>query len=128
MPDAQLGPVSGLQKLASTGLNGYNLQNASPVSVISCNIPNDGNLHRFMIFAALHVTSAETGGQITVTYTLPDGTVPSHTLFAAGLGVGDNVPALPYMITVKPGTVISIQQVTALTVGAAIMWAEIWGS
>jgi len=128
MPDAQLGPLSGLQKLASTGLNGYTLQNASSVPIISCIVPNDGNLHRFIVFAALHVTSAETGGQITVTYTLPDGTVPSHTLFAAGLGLGDAVPALPYMITVKPGTIISIQQLTALTVGASLMWVEIWGS
>jgi hypothetical protein len=29
---------------------------------------------------------------------------------------------------VKPGSTVTIAQTSAMTVGAAVMWAEIWGS
>jgi hypothetical protein len=121
------GGAAPLQPQASTGLAGFTLQNATP-GILSWTAPNDGQLHRFTIFGSIHVTSAETGGQITVNYTLPDGSTPSHTLFAAGLGVGDSTPALNLSIPIKPGTTVQINQNTVLSAGAAIMWAEIWGS
>jgi hypothetical protein len=116
-----------LVQQASTGTTGYTLVNGTG-TIISWTAPSDAGLHRFAIFAAMHVTSTETGGQITVSYTLPDATSTAHTLFAAGAGSGDQLPALPFLATVEAGTTVSVKQATALTGGAATMWAEIWGA
>jgi Pectate lyase superfamily protein len=111
----------------STGTTGYTLVNGTG-TIITWTPPSDGGLHRFTIFAGMHVTSTETGGQITANYTLPDGTATDHTVFAAGLGSGDDTVAQNFSLTVKAGTAVSVEQATALSGGAAIMWAEIWGA
>lgn len=112
---------------AATAVGGYALVNGTG-NIITWTTPNDGLLHRFAIFAALHVASTETGGQITVSYTLPDATATTHTLFGAGNATGDQAPALPFLLTVQANTAVTVKQATALTGGTAVMWAEIWGS
>ncbi len=117
----------GLVQQATTGTTGYTLVNGTG-TIISWTTPNDGALHRFMIFGGEHITVNETGGQITVGYTLPDGTSVTHTLFAAGATLGDLPPAFNAAITVQANTAVTVRQNSALTGGAAILWAEIWGS
>jgi hypothetical protein len=118
---------TGLSLVAATAAAGYSLVNGTG-NIITWTAPNDGLLHRFGIFAALHVTVNETGGQITVAYTLPDGTATTHTLFAAGATAGDQPPAIPLMITAQANTAVTVKQATALTGGTSVMWAEIWAS
>jgi hypothetical protein len=115
-----------LAVVASTGINGFTLQNATP-TILTWNTPNDGNLHRCLIVASLDVTSAETGGQITVTYTLPNGGSTPHNLFSAGTGAGIALPVNIFNMCVGPNTSIVIAQASALSAGAAIMWADILG-
>ena len=117
-----------LASQATTGTTGYTLVNGTG-NIITWTTPNDGALHRFLIVAGMHVTSTETGGQITASYTLPDGTAATHTMFAAGLTTGDQLlSGVQFMLTVEANTAVTVKQATALTGGAAIMWAEIWGS
>ena len=112
---------------AGTGTAGYNLVNGTG-TIATWTTPNDGALHRFAIFGSLHVTSTETGGQVTVAYTLPDGTSTSHTLFGAGTTAGDILPSLVFLTPVQANTTVAVKQNSALTGGTAVTWAEIWGS
>ena len=129
MPDAQLGSVSGLQKVGSTGLPGFTLINGS-INIFSWTPPNDGNMHRVAIFSSLTVTSAETGGKIAVNFNDPSNTAQSRQLYGPGLGIGYNNPSSgsPLLVPVYPGVPVVLVQATALTVGAAQLWAEMWGS
>lgn len=131
LPGANWTYLRALRLVASTGLNGANLQNGTP-TLLQWTAPNDGQLHRFMVVGQLHVTSAETGGQVSVQYFAPFPGATAHTsqLFAAGLGTDTGGQLLGFVpaITVAPGSVVSILQVSALTAGAAVLWAEIWAS
>jgi hypothetical protein len=118
--------VADLALQATTGPNGYTLINGTG-TVLSWTAPNDGNLHRFTVFAAMLVSTVETGGFIQMNYILPSGNAGHHTLFNQNLAVADYVPAV-FVITVQPGSIVSITQTTALSAGASQMWAEIWGS
>ena len=118
----------GLVQQATTGTTGYTLVNGTG-NIITWTTPNDGALHRIAVFAAIHVSSGETGGVIALTYTLPDGTASAtHTLLGGAQSAGDAGPALTGLLLVKANTTVTVKQSTALTGGAAIMWAEIWGS
>lgn len=94
---------------------------------LSWTAPNDGQQHRFTVVAGLHVTSIETGGQIKINFTLPDGTAGSGTPFAGGGAAGAFV-ANEIAVPVQAGSAVTVTQSTALTAGAAVLFAEIWGS
>lgn len=85
-------------------------------------------MHRFTIFSNLDITVTETGGAVTYFYTPPVGAQQSHTLFAAGQGVSIPLPTNLQPLTVAPGTTVTVQQTSALSAGAATLYAEIWGS
>lgn len=121
------GAANALQSQVATPVAGFALQNGTP-TILTWTAPNDGKLHRFEIFGTVSVTVAETGGAILVSYTLPDGTNTAHTVFPGGATVGDIPPAFAGQVIVKPGSVVTLFQNTALTLGAAVAWAEIWGS
>lgn len=117
-----------LRLVATTGLNGFALQNATP-TILSWTPPNDGNMHRFLILPYYAVTVATTGGKITVTWTGPDNISRTNTLYNGTYGTTGAQPTVNSWIqeTVGyPGTAVTIAQNTALTVGAAVLWAEIW--
>jgi hypothetical protein len=118
--------ATALTLLASTGAAGYTLVNGTG-TVISYTFPNDGLLHRFTIFAILAVSSAETGGTMRYLYTSPDGTSNSFVLVNGGAGGGITNPNFA-QVPAKANTTVSITQGTALTGGAAVLYAEIWGS
>jgi hypothetical protein len=121
--------TSGLMtNVAATSAAGYTLVNGTG-TILSWTAPNDGALHRVMVVGTLHVTSAETGGTINVNFTAPDGTSGANqALFSASHGGGVFGPDKPGTLIVQAGTVVSVQQGSALTVGAAVLWAEIWAS
>ena len=116
----------GLQLLESTGINGFNLQDATP-TILSWTSPNDGNLHRVTVFMSLYVSSAETGGQINIQYVVPSGQTNAASVTGGGSGAGAHT-FTNYEIIIGPNTTVSLVQASALTAGAAVLWAEMWGS
>ena len=117
----------GLVRQAATPVAGYALINGTG-NVITWTAPNDGAEHRFAALAAISVATNETGGAIIITGTNPDGTAFSHSLSAGGSSVGDVQAANSFLRVIEAGSTVTVQQSTALTLGAATLWAEIWGS
>ncbi len=121
-------PNAGL--LASTyqanGLAGFPLQNGTP-TILTWTAPADGQYHRVWLIGGIHVTSAETGGQVTLTIPHPDGSSAAPVVFGAGQGTGSAGGAFNGSI-VGPGQTVTLAQSSALTAGAAVVWAELWGS
>jgi hypothetical protein len=124
-------PQAALELLAATPEAGFALQDATPV-ILTWTAPNDGNLHRVTVFGLIHVASTETGGLVSLTYTGPFAGAALHTstLWAAALAsdTAGQATASPASLIVGPGTTVAIVQGTALTGGAATVYAEIWGS
>lgn len=112
---------------AATGLAGFALQNATP-NLIVWTAPNDGQLHRCEVVLNKHVTVAETGGAVNcVASSSPDGAgILSTVSFAGGQGVGVFQAAPVFFI--PAGGSVTVRQSSALTAGASVVWAEIWGS
>jgi hypothetical protein len=121
-----LSAVGTLAKQAATPAAGFALQNATP-TVISWTAPNDGNIHRVLVFAAMSVTSPLTGGEIDATLTVPDGTTSQPQLFPGNQSGGaKNMSFCVYIV--KAGSTFSLVQSSAASAGAGVIWAEIWGS
>lgn len=121
-----LTPVSPqLQLVATIGLTPFAKQNGTPI-LLSYTFPNDGQMHRFMVIASEHVTVAETGGGVGLNLNVPDGTAQNAgtALFAGAKTIG------AYHATdaglVQAGSTLQVDQSSALTAGASVVWAEIW--
>lgn len=109
----------------TTGDAGYTLVNGTGV-IISWTAPNDGNMHRVMVFSWLNVTVTEVGGNIQLSYTGPTGGV-NNSGYQSG-SQNANVYVQSAFHLVAPGSTVSLQQQTALTGGTAVFYAELWGS
>lgn len=120
----------GLLLQAATPVAGYSLVNGTgQVTNMTWTAPNDGNQHRIVIFASIDVTSGpETGGAITGSWTVPDGTSgAAFSIYAAGLSAGLHT-AGAFLAIVEAGATVTVNQSTALTGGASKLWCELWGS
>jgi len=126
LPGANWTSLHSLRLVATTGIAGFALQNATP-PIISWTAPNDGNMHRALLIAQENVTSALTGGQIAITGTDPDGTAFTFSAFPAGQGTGVHVSSTAPVFLMKPGTTLTLEQFSAATAGAGLVFAEIWG-
>lgn len=111
---------------ATSGLAGFALINGTQTFAPSAAVPNDGQMHLFYVVVSLQVTSAETGGQVNVQHTDPQGNVHSFQVIAAGQGAGLSVGSSPISRLCAPGTTVSVLQQSALTAGAAVLNYEIW--
>lgn len=117
---------SGLALQAVTPQAGFALQNGTPV-IVSWTAPNDGQQHYFQFGGSRNVTVLEVGGQITLTFTPPGGAAQVTIVIAAGgSGVGDAI-LNPEIGVIGPGTTVTLQQTSALTSGACMVSAAIWG-
>jgi hypothetical protein len=118
-----------LELLAATPEAGFALQNATP-TILSWTAPNDGNLHRAKLIIYLLVTSGETGGNINIDFTDPSNTSRAFGLGLSGKAAGEygNQQYEWESLFAYPGTTVTLVQSSALTGGAATVWAEIWGS
>lgn len=115
------------QKVADTGLQGYTLINGTG-PILTWQTPNDGLMHVCQIMGMIRVTSAETGGQIQSNGTSPDGSpFVQFTSDAGGHPIGHFEMSAMY-IALAPNTLYTMAQSTALTAGAAVCWAQIWGA
>lgn len=120
------GTVPAMNLLASTGAAGYTLVNGTG-TILSWTAPADGNMHRVLLMYSQHVTSAETGGLIQLATVTPDGGAHSYTVQGGGSGTGFSQGSqTTYMV--QSGSTVTLSQTSALTLGAAVFWAEIWGS
>jgi len=114
-----------LQKVADTGTAGYTLVNGTG-NILSWTAPNDGQQHAVLVICKLKVTSDETGGLIGVNHTGPDGTGRTTNVVAQQLaGYFTNTP-VPFLIA--PNTTITLQQTSALTAGASVLYAQLWAA
>lgn len=111
-------------KQADIGAAGTALQNGTP-TFLTWNVPNDGNDHQFTVTSFLNVTLAETGGLVTCSYTGPGGSATSFNPQAGAQAAGVNATSNTRIA--QPGTTVTVAQATALTAGAATIWAQIWG-
>lgn len=115
------------QLLASTGIAGAAKANGTP-TFLTWNVPNDGALHRVMVFVTEDVATLETGGAVSVTGKAPDGTAFTSQVIGGGQAVGVHNNGAPSLYIVQPGSVVTFAQTSALTAGATTVWAEIWGT
>jgi hypothetical protein len=115
--------------VGTTGVAGFNLVNATP-NIFTWTSPNDGNMHRILVFSSMNVTVAQTGGAINLSFTDPGSTFRSRLMYNGGLGVGYLTQSgnTPQAFTVAPGSVNTLLQGSAQTAGAAVLWAEVWAS
>jgi hypothetical protein len=120
---------SGQVLLATTGVAGYTMVNATG-NIITWTPPSDGALHRFNLFLYMAVTSNTTGGAIGLTFTDPGSNPQSLTILSGTQGTGAHGTTLQgyEQIFAKAGTTVAVTQATAMTAGAAVVWAELWGS
>jgi hypothetical protein len=116
---------SALAKVADTGAAGYTLVNGTG-TILSWTAPADGQQHMVQFSAVQHVTSAETGGAVTSSGLAPDGSAYATTVFAGGSGAGLS-RALQSM-QVEAGQTVTLLQSSALTAGAAVVWAQMWAA
>jgi hypothetical protein len=124
-----------LQLKIATPAAGTALINGTP-DILTWQAPNDGLLHRFVIFARLIVSADLTGGQIYVQLanaSLPHAGNGSGTeIWGSGKGGGDYFlnrdGVSDFKSILGPGETVKITQNTAVIAGAAVLYAEIWGS
>ena len=127
---------SGLTKVADTGAAGFALQNGTP-TILTWTAPNDGNLHSAVVIIGLKVTATLAGGVVAptlggVVYNNQSGS--NNYFFGGGnptSGSSIFVPAdggLNNTFPVFAGTTFAIQQTSALTAGASIVYAQIWAA
>jgi len=113
---------AGFQKLYSTPVAGFPLQNATP-TLFSWQVPNDESLRVVVSYTNKIVSSAETGGTIVLQFNDMNGTLRNAIIDPGGRGTGffqDSEVVYP-----QPGSVVSLKQTSALTLGASSLWAEL---
>jgi hypothetical protein len=118
--------MSLLATTATSYPSGYALVNGTG-TILSWTAPSDGQMHRVIVFGNYDVTSALTGGAVSTHYTQPGGVTASATVMGGGESTGTS-QGTTWGLPVAPGTTVNLVQATAVTVGAATIWAEIWGS
>ena len=97
-------------------------------NILSWTAPNDGQQHRAQLYISTHVTVAETGGGMAFEGTLPDGQGFAWSASSGGQAAGFDSSVFVFAVIVGPGATVTLTQFSALTAGAAVVWAEIWAS
>jgi Tfp pilus assembly protein PilW len=106
-----------------SALAGYTLVNGTG-TIAQVTTPNDGAVHTVQVSTIIIVSVAETGGQIQTAFTAPDNSAQTQQNHAAGLGTG--LARTSMTLLCRPNTTVTLSQNSALTVGAAVLWASIW--
>jgi hypothetical protein len=115
------------QLVFQSPLAGFSLVNGTP-TIATWAVPNDGRIHRVWNAAEMTVQILMVGGAITLQGFAPDGTEFFWQLFPGGSGVGYVFNDTDQSRLVQPGSVVTINQSSALTSGAAKFWTEIWAA
>jgi hypothetical protein len=129
LPGANWSYLHSLTRKASTDPAGFTLVDGTP-DIISWTPPDDGQLHIVTVAFQMDVTSDTTGGRIDALFTLPDGGSPQGVVITnaqAGTGFNYNNYLAYFPMLIRAGSTFTIRQATALTGGAATLWAIILG-
>jgi len=86
--------------------------------------PDDGSYHVVMVFYMATVPSNMTGGEVSLTYTQAGGP-QSQVILNAGQAASPTFGGLLNTVLIDPGSTIEVVQDTALTAGAATVWAAL---
>lgn len=120
--------AGGTGRVATTGTGGFALTNGTP-NILTWTAPSDGQMHQVLCTGQRLVSSALTGGLVRLTMVNPDGTTFDRDMWVAGETNTFPVPVqAPSCFLVQPGSTVTLHQTSAVTAGAATVWAEIWGS
>jgi hypothetical protein len=124
-----ISPVAagGITAQATTPVGGVPLINGTQI-VLTWNVPNDGKLHYLQVFASMTITTATTGGWIGLYFTAPDNSAAEYDILSGTQAVGFNESIQSFPFICRAGTTVTVRQETAMTAGAATLWASIWGS
>jgi hypothetical protein len=117
---------AGFTRQASTPTAGYTMINGTG-NIVTWTTPNDGNNHWFMVMMYVYATSAMTGGAVSNTFTDPGGNANGSQMDAGGHALGAS-SWNGWWTPAGPNTTVAITQSSALTAGAAKVWAQIWGA
>jgi hypothetical protein len=112
--------------VAATAVAGVSLINGTQ-TILSWTAPNDGKTHLVIPIVQVHVTSNETGGNIGTSWTLPDGSSVSNTPFSGGANTGVFTSGNLIPAVVGAGQAFNLTQSSALTAGAAKVFAVLLG-
>jgi hypothetical protein len=97
-------------------------------TILTATVPNDGKVHLMLLSMQTHVTAALTGGTREIHWTTPASpTTPTHQITTT-TAVGYHSITKPYSgatILCAPGSKVTITQATAMTAGAAKVYAKI---
>lgn len=125
--------LGALRKVADTTAAGTALTNGTP-TILTWTAPADGNLHTAVISFTLDVSSAMTGGELASTVSAFAGArsyagQASQPSLGTGLYPGNGTnSSIPTTLTVPPGGTVALKQFTALTAGAATVYAQMWAA
>ena len=110
---------------AETSATGVALINGTQ-TILKVTVPNDGKVHTALWWVVKKVTTAITGGTVSANWTMATGTANTHS--TAATAVGSNYmtsSSLPSATGISPGTAVTIVQASAMTAGAAKVYAKI---
>ena len=106
---------------AETSATGVTLINGTQ-TILAVTVPNDGKVHQVYAAAYKDVTATLTGGQTRINYTLANGTATYTTTL--NTTVATHYTSRPTLL-VTPGSAVTVTQSTAMTAGAAKVYAKI---
>lgn len=115
---------AGISTVAATALAGWTMTTGTP-TILSWTAPNDGKVHNVTVGGSFYVTSATTGGQINVTYTVPSGAGTRTDQMSAATQATGSHPVVGYQFAVEPNTTVTIAQESSMSAGAAKFWGFI---
>lgn len=124
-PNLQAGSASFVPVVqAATTASGFALANSTG-TICSWAVPNDGKQHFALAVISMNITSTATGGAIVWTFSNPANVSQTPSLVAASQAAGTKHATDTAIV--MAGTTVSITQNTAMTAGAAVVWAAIIG-
>ena len=91
-------------------------------TILTATVPNDGKVHNLLFNVYKDVTTALTGGQLTITHSQPATLSASTKTTATTVAVHQIANGV---MLVLPGTTVTLSQSTAMTAGAAKVYAKI---
>ena len=94
-------------------------------TILTATVPNDGQCHLVLASMWKDVTTALTGGQTRLQWVVPAGTGVGADTTLTAVGTSGVSTSTTGDTVVKPGTTVSVLQTTAMTAGAAKVYAKI---
>lgn len=123
------GPV-GFGIVGKTGAAGIALVNGTP-TIMTWTAPNDGQMHAVMFIGAKVVASQETGGAVTLNFTV-DGNAETANVFGGGAAAQVQPMAINAATIgirpVDPNTTVTLTQSSALTGGASTLFGNLYAA